>query len=67
MSSLTRNAAWNTHHDSQCESSITQAQIGTAADSEFTAALLHHQQRAVSSGMGSGCKQLGFARTHTPI
>ena len=36
-----------------------------SADSEFTVALLHHQQRAVSSGEGAGCEHRGFTHTHT--
>jgi len=34
--------------------------IGKGTESEFTAALSHHQQRAVSSGEGASCEHWGF-------
>ena len=45
-------------------SELVQARIGRATDRKFMAALLHHQQRAVSSGEGAGCEHWGFMHTH---
>jgi len=48
-------------------SELVLALIGRATKSEFTAALLYHQQRAVSSGEGAACENWGFACRHTLV